>query len=618
MALKAELLKDELTEKIIRQVRGRLSRDKVENTERFIRRFYANVPPDDILQASPDQLYGAALAIWQFAAQRRRGEAKVRVYNPRVEDNGWQSPHTVAEIVNDDMPFLVDSVTSALNQFGLSVHLVIHPIVRVRRDDEGRLVELTDAPANGDGSLAESFMHVEFDTQTGADRLREIHNALARVLGDVRAAVEDWRAMRAKVLEVVHDVEDGAARTMPEVDRIEAVDFLQWVDDDHFTFLGYREYRFGPPAEGASEPTLAVVADSGLGVLRDPEVLVFDGLRNFAALPPEVRYFLRSPNLLMVTKANRRSTVHRPVHLDAIFVKIFNEDNEVVGERLFVGLFTSTAYTQSPRDIPYLRRKVARVIDRAGFAPKSHDAKALMHILEHFPRDELVQITDDELLETALGILHLQERQRVALFARRDPFGRFASCFVFVPRDRYDTALRLRIQGILEKSFQGTCSTFYTQLDEDVHARIHYIIKTDPNHLAEVDLDTVEAQLVETARTWPDRLHAALVDAHGEERGLALLARYANAFPLGYQERFSADVAVVDIDRVEAVVATGTLGMNLYRPLEAADDELRFKIYHADTPVPLSDVLPMLERMDLRVITEMPYQVSVGGLDRTV
>ncbi|EWY40487.1 NAD-glutamate dehydrogenase [Skermanella stibiiresistens SB22] len=610
MALKAEQLKGELTEQIVSRVRDRLNRDRADLAERFIRQFYANVPPDDLLESSPDQLYCAALSIWQFAAQRPERSARVRAYHPQLDEHGWQSGHTVVEIVNDDMPFLVDSVTAELNRQGLTVHLVIHPVVRVRRDSTGRLVELYEPQAAPADATAESFMHIEVDEQTDPLALERIAEGVDKVLSDVRAAVEDWQAMRAPMLRIMDGV-DSMPHALPETEMNEARDFLLWLNDDNFTFLGYRRYRF--EGEG-DEARLSPIPGEGLGVLRDDDVRVFDGLRNFAALPPDAQQFLRQPRLLLVTKSNRRSTVHRPTLMDSVFIKAYDEAGQVVGEHLFVGLFTSVAYSTSVREIPYLRNKAARVLERARFEPRSHDGKALTHILENFPRDELFQITDDELFEIAIGVLHLQERQRTALFVRRDPFERFITCLVYVPRDRYDTDLRRRIQAILERTFNGTCSAFFTQLAESVLARVQFVIETKPGTIPDYDVGEVEERLIEASRAWPDRLQDALVDAKGEEDGLRLHRRYANAFDVGYRDRSGAELAVYDIERIEEVIHTGRLGLNLYRPIEAAESELNLKLYHDGKQVPLSDILPMLEHMGVKVISEGgPFEVRLPG-----
>jgi glutamate dehydrogenase len=425
MAVRAEQRKQELVQGVAALCRERVGDSRAAALQRFIQQFYAHVPPEDVLARSPEDLYGAALSLWDFAHERSPGSAKLRVLNPRQAEHGWQSGRTIVEIVNDDMPFLVDSVTAAINSLDQTVHLVIHPVVRVQRDAAGRLVDLLPAdPKDGDGAegaLRESLMHIEISELSDPSKLKAMAATLDAVLGDVRNAVTDWQAMRTTLAVVLLEI---ATRRppLPAKDVDEAVDFLKWLAEDNFTFLGYREYDYG-----AAEGPLKIKAKAGLGILRDPEYSVFDGLRQFATLPAEIQQSLRRPRLLMITKSNKRATVHRPAHMDAIGVKTFGANGEVTGERLFLGLFTSVAYSRSVRSIPLLQQKVQRVMQRAGFAPASHDGKALLHILDTYPRDELFQITDDELFEIAMGILNLQERQRIALFVRRDAFGRFLS-----------------------------------------------------------------------------------------------------------------------------------------------------------------------------------------------
>ena len=451
-------------------------------------------------------------------------------------------------------------------------------------------------------------MQIRTNEQRDPHRLDRIRRDLERVLADVRAAVTDWRAMRGKVEEALLELEK-LPPPLPAEEIHEASEFLAWMGADNFTFLGYRDYDFLGEDDQART---SILPGTGLGILRDDSVSVFDQLRNTERLPPDVRYFLHQSRLLMVTKANRKATVHRPVQMDTVGVKRFDAEGKVIGEHLFVGLFTSSAYSRSPREIPILRRKVEACIERAGFDPASHDGKALLHILEGFPRDELFQMSPDELFETALGILHLQERQRIALFVRRDPFERFISCLVYLPRDRLTTELRLRIQEILAEAYHGKLSAFYTQVTDDKLARLHIVIDTTPGAIPDVDQTELEARLVEVGRSWTDHLQEALIEAHGEEQGLVLLRRYANAFPLSYRERFPAQAAVLDIQHAEAVLAQRQIGINLYRPIESPAHELRLKLYVAGQALTLSDVLPTLEHMGLKVLTEIPFRLRPG------
>ena len=578
-----------------------------EAAERFLRQFYAAVAPEDVADMSPESLTGSALALWRLAQSRPAKQAKVRVYNPRLADHGWTCGHTVVEIVNDDMPFLVDSVAGWISQKGLGLHQVIHPIIRVKRDGKGELTELL-ASDSQDGQ-PESIMHLEIDSQGGAAELAEIEASLQAALADVRAAVEDWPAMRVRAAAILDGLDNAPG--VPEDELAEARAFLGWLDANHFTYLGYREYAFGGDV---AEPGLGrVVEGSGLGVLRDHDAAIFHPTTEAAALPPDMRALVRAPNVLMIAKANKRSTVHRPVHFDTIGIKRYDAKGKVVGEYRFVGLFTSDIYNLSPRLIPLLRRKVANVMSRSKLAPASHDGKALQHILETFPRDELFQIGEEDLTEISLGILRLQDRARVALFVRRDPFERFLSCLVFAPRDRFDTDLRLKFQDILCRELHGTVSAFYTQIGDSPLARLHVIVKTRPGAVPDYDRADIEAKLARAMRAWRDDLRVALVAERGEDAGLELLKVYGDAFPSAYRESIPASHAVADIAKVEAARASKTLGLNLYRPIAAADDMVRFKIYNAGDAVPLSDVLPMLENMGFKVIDEQPYRVELTG-----
>ncbi len=608
MSTEAARRKAEIIARLTALARERLTGAKAATAATFLERFYANVAPDDLQAATPEDLYGAAMALWQFGRERAPGQAKVRVYNPRLAAHGWSSRHTVIEIINDDMPFLVDSVTAEVNRRELAVHLIIPPVVRVRRAAAGGAETIAD-----DGA-PESFMHIEIDEQGADETLEDVRRGIENVLADVRVAVEDWRTMRDKAGEVMQSLDE---RTLPvpadEVAETKAL--IEWINDNHFTYLGYRRYRL-VTENGADY--LRPDPESGLGIMR--RVLPESQARGATPLLDQVRRYAREKRLLIVTKANTRATVHRPVPLDYVGVKTFDAKGEVTGEHRFIGLFTSVAYSQSPRFIPLLRHKVNHIIARAGFAPASHDGKALMHILESFPRDELFQASEDELFEIAVGILQLQERQRTALFVRRDAFERFVSCLIYVPRDRYSTRLRHAFQKIVEDAFGGTVTTFSSQFaDDSVLARVRFIVKTTPGQIANYDVAEITRRLVEAGRSFADRLKDALIAAHGEDKGLAIWRRYAEAFPGGYGERCTPEAAVADIAKVEAALSgSEALAVNLYRDVDSADDELRLRIFRRGEPVPLSDVLPMLENMGLRVMSEVPYRITPLGSDAQV
>ncbi|ROR35039.1 NAD-glutamate dehydrogenase [Inmirania thermothiophila] len=610
MLAQREAEKRERIEALAARARTELEGGEGETAARFIELYYRWVDPRDVVARAPQDLYGAALAHWHLARRRRPGETRIRIYNPDFEEHGWESTHTVVEAVLEDMPFIVDSLRMELARHGFAVHVVIHPVLRVRRDGEGVLEAVLGEGGDGEGQ-AEAVTHIEVDRCVDPDVLMALERDLLRVLGDVRAAVEDWGAMRARLRETADGIDPARLPLDPaqvEEDRA----FLRWLAEDHFVFLGSRDYVLESTAHG---DTLRVVPGSGLGILREDPA---EGIStSFSLLPPAVQRLARVPQLLILTKGNARATVHRPTHIDYVGIKRFDEAGRVVGERRFLGLYTSAAYHASPWQVPLLRRKVQAVLERAGLDPRSHDGKALRHILETYPRDELIQAPVEQLYDIALGILHLQERQQVRLFVRPDPYQRFVSCLVYVPRDAYHTGVRRQMVEILRRAWDGTDVEFTVEISESALARVHFVVRTAPGGIPEVDPEAVERRLAEAARTWEERLREALVERFGEGRGVRLFRRWGGAFPAGYREHYDGRVAAHDIEHMEALGPRRRLGMHLYRPLDAPSGALRFKLYSLGGPVPLAQALPVLEHMGVRVVFEHPYKLQPEGREVT-
>ncbi|HYB27372.1 MAG TPA: NAD-glutamate dehydrogenase [Solirubrobacteraceae bacterium] len=601
MALRVEEAEAALIQSVCSRLREHTAPELADQCEAFVRQFYHWVAWEDLAERSIGDLYGAAMAVWDFARARAPGSVKVRAYNPELAEHGWRSPNTIVEVVTDDMPFLVDSIGMELSRRGYGIQLSIHPVTDVLRDADGRLRGVFPAGAGVTGAIAESLMQFEVDRETEPERLEELVGGIGRVLRDVRAAVEDWPMMRGRM----HEIASGFVSRAPpldrsEVDEVEA--FLKWVEGGNFIFLGYREYDLF--REGG-EDHLRAVEGSGLGVLRHGSTMVS---RSFARLPPDVRAMARTSQPLILTKANSRSTVHRPLYLDYIGVKRFVR-GEVGGERRFLGLYTTAAGEPSPRKIPILRNKVERVLRRAAFPPGSHDQKALAKILEGYPRDELFQITGEELFAISMGIVALGERPRVRLFVRHDPYKRFVSCLVFVPRDRYNTDNRERIASVLSDAFGATEIDWSLTLSDSMLARIHYIVRCRADG-AHRDVHEVERRIAEVTRPWTGELADALRKVHGEERGNVLFRRYRGAFPVAYRADWRADAAVEDIDRVEAVAAGDGLMISVYETVEDDRTSLRCKLLSPGERILLSDVLPILENMGLRVGDERPYEIK--------
>jgi len=577
--------------------------------ETFVREYFRQVDPEDLAARGVEDLAGAALAHWQFGRMRtpaEQGRARVRVLSPSLSEHGWASRHTVIQIVNDDMPFLVDSVSMEINRQGLTLHLLVHPVLSVERDAAGHLKRVTtrrDAP----DLPRESWMHIEVDRQVDAASRQQLADGVERVLADVRATTGDWKAMRARLQAAAEQVAAGVPAEA-KGEQAETREFLEWLAKDHLLLLGYREQEL---TTRDGEPMLKLVPGTGLGILRETSEEKLSG--SFAALPLQARTLAHSPTpIVVMTKANARATVHRPGYVDYIGIKRYDASGKVIGEHRFLGLLTSAAYSERVAEIPLLRDKVTAVAARAGLAPDSHLGKALSHILEIYPRDEMFAISIDELYEIAMGILQLGERQRFRLFVRRDPFDRFISCLIYVPRENYGTELRRKFIDILTAAFNGQAAEFDVLLTDAILARIHITVRTTQGQVPAFDRRELEARLAQAARRWDDELRDALIEIEGEARGALLLKRWQRAFPAAYRERTSARGAVADIQKIDHL-AEGESAFALYRPLlqpSEAGNALGFKVYRAGGPVVLSASLPMLERMGLLVLTEHPAQVT--------
>ena len=610
----------DLLAKIIALVDEKFPEDEAQQIKSFVQHFYHYVTHEELLErGSVSDLYGAAVAYWRFARQYTADQTKVRVYNPQFEQEGWQSAHTIVSLIIKDMPFLVDSIRMALNRQGLTVHLIVHPILKTHRDEQGNLLEVLPHN-NDDGQLPpeervrqhyESILHVEVDRQTEQAVLENIARELEQVLNDLRLVVADLQKMRDKMGEVVHELETNPPPI--NTDEIhEICDFLHWTQTNHFIFLGYQEYALLGEDDA---PVLCRLPETGLGILHDqnpPHSVHHEAEEvssTFAKLPLPLRKLALQPTLLLLNKTRARSTIHRPVRMDYIGIKRIDPAGKVIGERRFLGLYTSTAYHQRTLDTPLIRQKVSYVVEKAGFRRNSHKSQALFYILETYPRDELFQIDQETLLQTAMGILQLQEQQRIRLFVRPDTYGRFFSCLVYVPRERYDTDIRKRMEAVLLKAFGGTRIEFHVWLSESVLAQVHFIVYTPTGTCLDSDIKEIENKLIEVTREWQDVLHDALLEHNGEEQGTGLFRRYKDAFPVSYRADFSAHHAIYDIDKIEALETNSGLGMSLYRPIEVLDNSLRFKLFHPQSHLPLSKVLPMLENMGVNVIRERSYEV---------
>jgi len=575
---------------------------------RFLQTYFANVETKDLADRDSKQLAGAALSQLQFALRRRR-TALVRVFNPTLREHGFLSPHTIIDVINDDMPFLVDSVGLALNERALTLHFLAHPIFAVTRDRSGNLRALQQRGEEAKQHL-ESFQHIEVDRIVDPAALKSLAAQIERNLRDARVACADWGRMQDAARRAAQDLSAMSARFDP-TDLGETCALLAWMENRQFTFLGYREYRLqGRKGREVLEP----VKPTGLGILRaghrQPE-------STNRILPADIRRQSRSRALSLVTKANILSTVHRAGYLDYVGIKDFDAKRRLIGERRFLGLWTSATYNTNPREIPLLRQKIAQVQEHFALAPDSHDGKALAHILESFPRDELFQASVAELNRIAIGVFGLQDRPRVRVLFRRDPFRRFYSCLVFVPREKYNTQVRQRIERVIKEAFSAVSMESQVQIAESNLARIHIVARTLPSEEIHIDADVLERRVAAAVRSWLDAFRAALLTRFDEAYALQLFDKYAQAFPAAYTEDFQADAAALDVSFLEAAEKEPKrLHLDIYRPDARRKEKLFLKIFRGQDAIPISDLLPMLENMGLKVIAERPYELEFPGARR--
>jgi glutamate dehydrogenase len=578
-------------------------------TASLVGRFWRFAPDEELVGYTPAEMYAAALAHRELAGHRRPGELRLDI-SPPAEGQS----HTVLSIVTDDMPFLVDSVTALLVAHQLDVHLLVHPLIVVRRGPDGALTQLeADVEPDDaiDGDLVESWIRVEIDPVRNADARAQLHQELCRVLTDVRDAVDDWPRMRQRAVVIADELAHarGSERKLPvpDKDATDTIELLKWLAHDHFTFLGYREYHL----EG---DVLSAVPGTGLGILRGDNSTP----RKLSTMAPEAHRRALEKRLLVITKANSRATVHRSAYLDYIGVKVFNESGEVVGERRFLGLFSSSAYRTSVRELPVVRRKVMEVLDRSGLSPRGHSGKDLLQILETYPRDELFQIKTDDLYEAVVGVLRMAGRRQLRLFLRRDGYGRFISCLIYLPRDRFTTSNRQAMQEILLRELNGIGVDYTTRVTERMLARVHFIVRTDPaDPPGAVDPNVLAELLADATRMWDDDFSLVLERKLGEEPAKDLFHRYAAAFPDSYKDGHTPYEAVQDIAKLELLEETGQLEMHLYRKrhlnregqTEPDDADVRFKVFRYGEPMMLSAVLPVLHSLGARVVDERPYEV---------
>jgi glutamate dehydrogenase len=609
MSHSSKTLHNEIIAELVRKAEKKLAPALAKQLADFIPRYYKNIPLEDFKKCSVDDLFGAVISHFGLLEQRKPHECKLRVYNPQLKKEGWESTHTIIDLAYDDMPFLVDSMRMEIISLGLTIHLTVSMGgLKAQRDSSGKLLKILPVDTQEKNVTSEALVHMEIVRETDPKMLQTIQDNLTRILQDVHLVVQDWQKMREKLFQALDELEKLEQNNIPipHEEFEESKAFLHWLVDNHFTFLGYRDYEVIGEGE---QKALKLISHTGLGVLSNESTSKV--IRFFHELPPKALTLVLAPQFLILSKTNTKATVHRSAYTDYVGIKRYDAKGNIIGEHRFIGLYTTEAYHGDPLYIPYLRLKVDHILQKSGLPRKGHGARVLRNILSTIPRDDLIQGSVEELYELGMGILYLQERHVIRLFMRKDAYDRYISCLVFVPKENFSTDLLYRMRDLLMRGLGGTEVAFSMHFTESMLAYIHFEIRVDPKKPVSYDEDALEQQLIDIGRSWYDGLRESLIAYFGEERGSQLIHRYMRAFPAGYRETFLPRHAVYDIEFIEKLKNEKDLEMSFYRSKDAASSNIQFKLFHLSTTVNLSDALPILENMGLRVIGEQPYEINL-------
>ncbi|MBL6734982.1 MAG: NAD-glutamate dehydrogenase [Shewanellaceae bacterium] len=593
-----------LLDKVYELIRQRVDPDDVEKVIDLAKIVFQNLETEDLNTRNDSDLYGAILSLWHQLSLVSSKESYVKVFNPEQKKHSWQSTHTIIEVIHPDMPFLVDSVDMALKRFGLTVHLLLNSPISLKRDAKKAIKELAYLGTNAKHKENLAVLWIEINRQSDTQITKKLENEIKKVLEDLNCVVQDWRPMVDAMDKSIRQLRKSRYPGSDE-ELDESIAFLKYLSQGGFTFLGYRRYEI---TKVDSQLILKGLANTGLGILKND---IFHSV-NISELPTIGQDDALGKNLLVLNKMNSRSDIHRAESIDYIGIKRFNELGEVIGEDRFLGLYALGMYHTQVTQIPLIKSKVQRILDASGLYPGSHDYKSLLHILETFPRDELLQSKEKELIPMVNGVLKIQERDKLRVFMRRDHFGRYLSFMVYISKERFNTKLRKDTQRFLAAYFKTQeYVEFVTYFTDSTLARTHYVVRVDHTNM-DIDVKEIENNLKEAARLWEDKFISALIHHFGEAKGRELATCYSQVFSRSYQEEVSPNTAVLDIEQCESLNAERTLSLLFYRPQEATADsgQVRLKLFSKDKPIILSDVMPVLENFGLRVINEHPYEVK--------
>ncbi|MES2826234.1 MAG: NAD-glutamate dehydrogenase [Pseudomonadota bacterium] len=582
----------------------KLAAEELPEFMQFAELYFSRYPIEDFVGRHLTDMFGSVYQWWHYLGNFDGDKPKLQLFNPRLDVDGWVCPHTVLIILQKDMPFLVDSIRIELNRRNIAIHTIKSTVLTVQRDAKNQLIKLLDVGGEEQSTRKEALVHLEINLSTQEDELKSIAQSLLSVLAELVTVVNDFQPMLQAVQATEANLE-YAKESVAAANITESKKFLTWLCDNNFTFLGYKEYDF---VKQGSKNSLRENAQKRLGVFAHK-----GGAEDYSEitdLNSGIARFHLAPQVLTFSKSSVRSRIHRQAYSDYVVVKRFNAKGEMIGEARFLGLYTSHVYTMNPGKIPLVRDKVSKVFDRSGLSRNSHDGKSLLQILETFPRDELFLSNSSELYETVTGVAQINERYQVRLFMRRDAFGKFISCLIYIPRDVFTTQVRISIQELIGQTIHATESEFTTYFSDSILARVHVVFKIDQLLPIEYDQVKLQSRIREMTRSWEDHLHTSLIESLGEEKAMRVLAEYRNAFSSSYKEHFESRTAVHDIISIAELKTANDIAMSFYQPVGAETNVVRFKIFRKEATIELSDIIPILEHLGLRVLSENPYLIQ--------
>ncbi len=576
----------------------------------YIKIFFSGSVGKDFADYKVEELFNLASSNFEFFSQKPKNNFKVKIFNPSQKEHGFESSYTILNIINDDMPFLVDSVVMQFDNLGIEIKNIIHPILTATRDADGKIISFIK---EGDKSN-ESVMQLHL-IKIADDQLSALETRLIEILESVKMATSDWSAMVGLAKKSSQNLNQQSSKIFNaknsannvSFDVAEAVNFIEWVVDNKFIFLGAIEFDVEVKN---NQYSYKEVAGSRLGTYKSNYEITKPTIVNVSS--NEIEGVVNNPYLVEILKSRYKSQIHRYSNAERIRVQKFDSEGKVVGEYRFIGLFTSSVYYQNPKSIPIVRKKIEQVIANSGYSKNSSNFKDLLSTLESYPRDELFQIEQEDLLRIAVGIVAISGRSLVRMFVRKDKFSRFVSCLIFIPRDNFNTSLREKIQDLISEAYNGETSDVFVQIADSNLTRLHLVVRTDKG-IPDIDCDDLEQKLIKICRLWNDEFKDEVIANFSADQSREILDLYHDAFSVSYTNRFNAKAAVLDIGHINASLKSGNITCDLYQTDEVARDVVELKLYSPEKKLLLSNIMPVLDSFGFNVVLEHTYSVSPKG-----